>query len=551
MRWTGNAPRWWPVATFVLLTALYTFPQVVSPRGLPEHQDPLFGVWRFAWVAHQLPRDPLALFDANIFTPTPRTFALSDAALLQGLAGAPLVWSGVPPDVVYNLAVFLSFATAGAAMYLLAVSVTGSRTGALVAGLIYAFTPYRFEHYMHLELLWTCWIPLAFWAVHRTVRAGRLRDGVIVGLCGAAQTLSSVYYGVFLATALVPFVLLVWWAEGGTSAARATAGSSRPPTMRVLASLAAGAVVWGLFAVPYALPYARNTRDVGVRSVEETASFSATAADFLSAPPMNWLRGHAADEGSRERRLFPGFAAVALALVGVVTGWRDRRTWAYLVLGLLMLDLMFGYNGLLFAGLRRAVPLYVGLRVPPRLWVVASASLAVLAAWGTARILARARQPLVAAALVTAVGVEYVNRPLDLGASPPARTAYCDWLARQPRGIVLELPLPRADRLPGFEPNYQAASIHHWQPLINGYSGFYPEHYIELIELFRTFPRGAWLEALEKRHVRYIAVHEHFMAQDDLATMLAALEERPETARVGHFPDRGDPVTVFTLATPP
>ena len=31
------------------------------------HYDALFGVWRVAWIAHQLRRDPAHLFDANIF----------------------------------------------------------------------------------------------------------------------------------------------------------------------------------------------------------------------------------------------------------------------------------------------------------------------------------------------------------------------------------------------------------------------------------------------------------------------------------------------------
>ena len=32
------------------------------------------------------------------------------------------------------------------------------------------------------------------------------------------------------------------------------------------------------------------------------------------------------------------------------------------------------------------------------------------------------------------------------------------------------------------------ASIFHWQPILNGYSGFYPRSYIELIEMMREFP---------------------------------------------------------------
>ena len=60
------------VGLFSALTVVMTYPQV---RGMCTTSsfndgDPLFSTWRLAWVAHQLPRDPLHLFDANIFYPS-------------------------------------------------------------------------------------------------------------------------------------------------------------------------------------------------------------------------------------------------------------------------------------------------------------------------------------------------------------------------------------------------------------------------------------------------------------------------------------------------
>jgi len=51
-------------AAFGLLTILATWPQarhLATHTG--THYDALFSVWRMAWVAHQLPADPLHLFD--------------------------------------------------------------------------------------------------------------------------------------------------------------------------------------------------------------------------------------------------------------------------------------------------------------------------------------------------------------------------------------------------------------------------------------------------------------------------------------------------------
>ena len=142
------------------------------------HYDALFGVWRLAWIAHQLPRDPAHLFDANIFHPEAHTLTFSDAIPLLGIAAAPAIWLGVPPVVAYNLLVLLSFPAAGLAMYLLARDLTGSRSAALVAGTFFAFQPYRIAHFAQIELLWTCWIPLAFLALHRLMRTPSPRAGV-------------------------------------------------------------------------------------------------------------------------------------------------------------------------------------------------------------------------------------------------------------------------------------------------------------------------------------------------------------------------------------
>ena len=48
------------------------------------------------------------------------------------------------------------------AMFVLARYLTGSRAAGVIAGIVFAFAPYRFEHYMHMELQWTMWMPLAF-----------------------------------------------------------------------------------------------------------------------------------------------------------------------------------------------------------------------------------------------------------------------------------------------------------------------------------------------------------------------------------------------------
>ena len=67
------------------------------PDGVHDDGDPLMVTWVLAWVAHQLPRAPAHLFDANIFYPERNTLAYSETLLVPGIVAAPLHWLGVAP----------------------------------------------------------------------------------------------------------------------------------------------------------------------------------------------------------------------------------------------------------------------------------------------------------------------------------------------------------------------------------------------------------------------------------------------------------------------
>ena len=132
----------------------------------------------------------------------------------------------------------LSFAASGVAMYALVRRLTGDRWASFVAGVAFAFYPFRFEHYSHLELQVTFWMPLALLMLHRTMESRRTRDAVVTGLLVALQALSSLYYGLFLLV-----VMAVVWAVvtfGRRGAAVATRHGSRRLVRRDQAVAAGG-----------------------------------------------------------------------------------------------------------------------------------------------------------------------------------------------------------------------------------------------------------------------------------------------------------------------
>ena len=143
---------------------------------LPQWDDSNFNVWRLAWVAHQLKTDPLHLFDTNVFYPATNTLAFSDAMLLLGVSAAPLIWLGVHPFIVHNIAVIASFWLAAYFGYRLCHRLTGETAPSILGGIIFGFAPYRYGHIAHLELLWTVFMPLGLWALIDLIRAA-VRSG--------------------------------------------------------------------------------------------------------------------------------------------------------------------------------------------------------------------------------------------------------------------------------------------------------------------------------------------------------------------------------------
>ena len=396
------------ILLFAGLTAVMTFPQVrhLDSGVSPDIGDPLLSTWRLSWVAHQITRDPVHLFDANIFYPARHTFAFSDAMLVPALMGAPLIWLGVPQLVAYNLLLLSGFALSGIGMFVLVRSLTGSAGAALVAGFVFAFLPFRFVHYAHLELQMAQWMPLCLWALHRTIQHGRIRDGLMTGLFFALQTLSAMDHAIFFATFLIPLVAALLIAGG------------RDRLIRAIRPLVAGALLAGVLVAPLAIPYLEARQAVGERPEWEVKFYSATPANYLAAHPRNALFGKlTAGWGQQERELFQG---IVVPLVAIVALWPplSAARIGYVLALLLAFEASLGFNGLSYRWLYDHVLPYKGLRVPARMAMLVGLSLSVLVGYGVARLTARRSTRTAFAITLTIAGLVFVEDPLHPTVEP-------------------------------------------------------------------------------------------------------------------------------------
>ena len=149
------------------------------------------------------------------------------------------------------------------------------------------------------------------------------------------------------------------------------------------------------------------------------------------------------------------------------------------------------------------------IRAVARGIVLFQLALAVLAAWGLSLWIRgrsfRARWGLTAAALAVIV-FEYRAFPLGLDAYDPRVQPVYRWVKAAPfAGALVEWPL-------GFphDCDYTLRQGEHEKPLVNGYSGFWPQAYTDLVGLSRShpIPETIW-GAMADRGASVVVYHPH------------------------------------------
>jgi hypothetical protein len=506
--WPSKREWLWITVAMGIATAVILRQQVVALTSVPDFGDPLFSMWRLGWIAHQLPRDPSRLFDANIYFPAARTLAYSDAMLGPGLLAAPGLWLGVPTLVVYNAVFLAAFVAAGLAMFALARAVTGHVGAATVAAFVFAFDPYRFAHYSHLELQFTCWMPLALLAMFRTLSTGRLRHGVATGVLVSLQALSSLYYGAYLSVSLVAaaagWICVVGW-----------------PVRRAWTSLVAGVLIASATGALITIPYRANRATVGERHEDEILNYSAKPRHYLTSSRRSAVYGAALYQRENgELDLFPGTVSVVIAAAALIPPLNPLVLPA--AAGLIAsVDASFGLRGTLYTWLDKLPP-FRGFRVAARFRAVAGLYLALLAGIGVKRLARFIPSILPGRLAVSAIAVAVlvdVHPTLELR---PLWTHGPDVYARVPAGgVVADLPMfEHAD------PVFTYLSTFHWHPIVNGASGFEPPWYASLVSISREFPADAALDAFSKVGTEYIVLHAGYY-RGDFPRVVAAAEAQP------------------------
>lgn len=256
------------------------------------------------------------LWNVNFFHPTPLGLTFSEHFVPQALQGLPFYVATGNIVLAYNVVLLATFVLSGLGTFLFVRELTGSARAAFVAGLFFAFFPYRWGNLPHLHTLSSQWMPFALYGFRRyfdTGRRGALAGGALAFL---AQGLSTGYFLFYFAPVLASYVVWEIVARG------------RAREWRTWLEVSASGALSVAGALPFLLPYAEAQRRFGHRRpIEELSSFSADLLTYLHAPPQvhvwgPYLHRFAQPEGG----IFLGAVPVVLALAALVLWLRRVAT---------------------------------------------------------------------------------------------------------------------------------------------------------------------------------------------------------------------------------
>jgi hypothetical protein len=467
---SGETFRWIhlrPLAFYAAVALLFLMPLPLAGRThvIQTRSDVRQHAWWLWWTNEALREKRNPYLTDRLFYPTGVQLYLSPMDNVAGVLAIPLQRT-IGLVAAYNLLILAGNAFSAYAMFLLALEVTRSRSGALVAGGAFGFAPLVSTATNMGQLEWANvgFMPLA------VLGLVRLHQGPSWAVLPRAVSFS--------------LAMLVTWYQGlfvaffaGVYGAWRIVGDALRRDWKRMGFFGLRLATWGLVGLFLVAPLLLPTIRAGVanRGAEVPRSWVALNA----AGPLDPFRPnvlHSAFGSVRgEASSALGYCLLGLAALGAVSVRRQAAFWLFSCGAFYLLALgpivTFGEHrfesALLPYNLLYGLPLGLGRipRTPVRFLFLVSIGTSILAAWGVARLQqglsARGLHPRVVtvlALLLVLAELCPLPRPLQSASFHPVYGL----LAKSAPGAVLELPRQRiADAMYG--------QTTHGKPLLGGY----------------------------------------------------------------------------------
>jgi hypothetical protein len=541
------------LALLCALTAVMVNPLVRDPARMTVggEGDNLYGMRQLWWVKHalvDLQRSPY--FDPESAYPGGYNLARGEMFPATTIPAIPLTMA-FGPVVAYNVCMFLTFVLMGLGTYLWVRGLTGSGGGAVVAGIIAAFLPYRMAHVLgHLDITGTHWMPWALLAFERFLVSKTAARATVLGLAVGMVMLSAWYYAYSVSLVLPVYAIIRTrpWREHWDA--------------RWWRGLAVAALVVAVMITPFLIPYVTLKMQGGLtRGLGDLEFWSLNVYSFFLPNRLNpvWSgfmeRNFLQDTAQWvERGVALGYTAIALAVFAIVR--RPWQKWMWAVAAVWVASFLIALGPTVHWGdqmvtipvpaavsgatawllpylgesadtvgyylrpralpiplpsffLYLFVPLTSGMRVMARFGVWTGLMTAALAGCGTAMLIAALRRregsrPFWPAMAVLAIcGLVLAESYSRLPALEIRTRAVDQWLDQQPPGswAVVELPLSQTRRF--FQDYYK--TVHQRPTLFASPAMAFPAATDERRQAaLATFPSPEAVAMLRECRVRYV-----------------------------------------------
>jgi hypothetical protein len=519
---------------YVMAAVLMTWPLVtqLSTHAAGRGNDMWVSHWNDWWLRKALVEGLSPYYTSYLFHPQGVSLLWHSFSWLNTGLWLPLqVFIG--SLAAHNVIILLTYVLGGYTAYLLSYEITGSRKASFVAGLVYAFFPYRHIHRNQIKFLSAQWVPLFALYLVRLTRRGRLGDGLKAGgalaLCGLSGVQLTVMGG-------------MW---GGMWLFYTLIAKRSDWSRRTVLALLLGGLVCAMLLAPFYAPLvvelSRPTteRDLATGDTGGGGGTDAVAY-FVPSYYHHFFRQGALKKAYRRATNLSGSVA-AIGYVPLGLGiWalvkrRETRFWFFsaLIFALLALGRTAHVNGRPLPGLptpyRLIAPTLFGdiVRHPSRFNLIVAVPVSVMVAIGLADVLNRLcrRRLWPGVVTVVAVGLVLFEYIAPFYTTKPVFSAFFDQL-REEEGdfAVADFPI-------GFHAHdkwYMYAQTIHGRPMVGGHISRVPADAhdfidgVPLLGFARTSPpeKGELgdvthqLEPLAEVGVRYVLIHKYRAGPD-------------------------------------
>ena len=532
------------LAAYVGLAAWATWPVARDPvqtlplGDLAVSTVPLFNTWTIWWNADRLLAGGAGYWDAPIFHPTGDTFAFSEPQPLTVIV-APVIWLTGSRVLAANVYLWLSLVLNGVFAWRLLRVLGLRRVLSFAGGAAMLMLPLVHWQSGVLQLV-PLWGILWTWtAVVKISRRPTLRRGLELGVAFAVAFHMCVHHALFLAILLAGSTWALWdrWLQ-----------------TRTWLAFSAAAVIAALLTAPVVIPLWQATeRHEFTRERDLVAQLSAKPGDYTAAWGRSWV-DFGLVAARPEWTLGVGWLKTGLAVVGIgfglarrrwrrstafllattalavllslgphlqIGGWQPWWTLAEYVPGLAQVRSVFrfAYFVQMAAVLFAAQGLY-------GVWLLGRRCSLAAAARGASGVKLRwwrSAATVIAAVVALAMVFEVVPRRPHI-ARPPDPLENAGWIAfvrdqTSPGRAIACLPFAAGNSMLDFDvtTKWMYLGTFHGVPLVNGYSGFFPQTYFDVREaIHQSFPAAGPLEWLADRNVEFLVAQRRWITPEKL-----------------------------------